>query len=95
MTWVYWQTTFLPSKLFVRVSSRLLKPQDRKSGLVSNTNIYIHVCANRVISAIVSGGFATVHPNNRLTINAVEAAPLEDFSLEVSMAASLVKMLLY
>lgn len=31
----------------------------------------------------VSGGFATVHPNNKLTINAVEAAPLEDFSLEV------------
>jgi F-type H+-transporting ATPase subunit delta len=31
----------------------------------------------------VSGGFATVHPNNLLTINAVEAAPLEDFSLEV------------
>ncbi|KLO14285.1 ATP-synthase delta-subunit [Schizopora paradoxa] len=30
----------------------------------------------------VSGGFATVHPNNKLTINAVEAAPLEDFSLE-------------
>jgi len=30
----------------------------------------------------VSGGFATVHPNNRLTINAVEAAPLEDFSIE-------------
>jgi len=31
----------------------------------------------------VSGGFATVHPNNKLTINAVEAAPLEDFSAEV------------
>lgn len=31
----------------------------------------------------VSGGFATVHPNNRLTINVVEAAPLEDFSIEV------------
>ncbi|TFK44333.1 ATP-synthase delta-subunit [Crucibulum laeve] len=30
----------------------------------------------------VSGGFATVHPNNKLTINVVEAAPLEDFSLE-------------
>jgi len=30
----------------------------------------------------VSGGFATVHPNNKLTINAVEAAPLEDFSPE-------------
>jgi len=32
----------------------------------------------------VSGGFATVHPNNKLTINAVEAAPLEAFSAEVS-----------
>ncbi|KAF9793415.1 epsilon subunit of F1F0-ATP synthase N-terminal domain-containing protein [Thelephora terrestris] len=30
----------------------------------------------------VSGGFATVHPNNKLTINAVEAAPLEAFSAE-------------
>ncbi|KAG8999118.1 hypothetical protein FRB90_012145 [Tulasnella sp. 427] len=30
----------------------------------------------------VSGGFATVHPNNALTINAVEGAPLEDFSAE-------------
>ncbi|KAF9464937.1 ATP synthase subunit delta, mitochondrial [Collybia nuda] len=30
----------------------------------------------------VSSGFATVHPNNKLTINVVEAAPLEDFSLE-------------
>ena len=33
---------------------------------------------------IVSGGFAVVHPNNTLTINAVEGAPLEDFSPEVS-----------
>ncbi|PFH53756.1 hypothetical protein AMATHDRAFT_54252 [Amanita thiersii Skay4041] len=30
----------------------------------------------------VSGGFATVHPNNRLTINVVEAAPLDHFSPE-------------
>ncbi|KZP05945.1 epsilon subunit of F1F0-ATP synthase N-terminal domain-containing protein [Athelia psychrophila] len=30
----------------------------------------------------VSGGFATVHPNNKLTINAVAAAPLEDFSAD-------------
>ncbi|GLB37674.1 putative ATP synthase [Lyophyllum shimeji] len=29
-----------------------------------------------------SSGFATVHPNNKLTINVVEAAPLETFSLE-------------
>ncbi|KAI0066067.1 epsilon subunit of F1F0-ATP synthase N-terminal domain-containing protein [Artomyces pyxidatus] len=34
----------------------------------------------------VSGGFATVHPNNSLTINAVEAAPLEDFSSEAIRA---------
>ncbi|KAF8578010.1 epsilon subunit of F1F0-ATP synthase N-terminal domain-containing protein [Ramaria rubella] len=34
----------------------------------------------------VSGGFATVHPNNNLTINAVEAAPLEDFSPEAIRA---------
>ena len=36
------------------------------------------------VCALVSGGFATVHPNNKLTINAVEAAPLEDFSQEVN-----------
>ncbi|KAH9942479.1 epsilon subunit of F1F0-ATP synthase N-terminal domain-containing protein [Epithele typhae] len=34
----------------------------------------------------VSGGFATVHPNNKLTINAVEAAPLESFSTEAVRA---------
>ncbi|PKI83507.1 delta subunit of the central stalk of mitochondrial F1F0 ATP synthase, atp16 [Malassezia vespertilionis] len=32
----------------------------------------------------VSSGFATVHPNNSLTINAVEAFPLEDFSIEAA-----------
>lgn len=32
---------------------------------------------------VASGGFATVHPNNKLTINVIEAAPLEDFSAEV------------
>ncbi|KAI5890534.1 epsilon subunit of F1F0-ATP synthase N-terminal domain-containing protein [Schizophyllum commune H4-8] len=34
----------------------------------------------------VSGGFATVHPGNKLTINAIEAAPLEDFSPEAIKA---------
>ena len=46
-----------------------------------NTVASVSVLTRR--SVPVSGGFATVHPNNRLTINAVEAAPLEDFSLEV------------
>ena len=31
----------------------------------------------------VSAGFATVHGNNTLTINAVEAYPLDKFSTEV------------
>ena len=30
----------------------------------------------------VSGGFATIHPNNRLTVNAVEAYSLDQFSPE-------------
>ncbi|PVG00387.1 putative ATP synthase delta chain precursor, mitochondrial [Serendipita vermifera] len=30
----------------------------------------------------ISGGFATMHPHNELTVNAVEAAPLEDFSAD-------------
>jgi len=30
----------------------------------------------------VSGGFATVHPNNKLTVNVIEAAPLDAFSAE-------------
>ncbi|TFK26503.1 ATP-synthase delta-subunit [Coprinopsis marcescibilis] len=30
----------------------------------------------------VSSGFATVHPNNKLTINVVEGAPLDEFSLD-------------
>lgn len=33
---------------------------------------------------LVSGGFAVVQPNSELSINAVEAYPLEDFSAEVS-----------
>lgn len=32
---------------------------------------------------IVSGGFATVQPGSKLSINAVEGYPLEDFSPEV------------
>ncbi|EIM82788.1 epsilon subunit of F1F0-ATP synthase N-terminal domain-containing protein [Stereum hirsutum FP-91666 SS1] len=42
--------------------------------------------ANSSKKWFVSGGFATVHPNNKLTINAVEAAPLEDFSSEAIRA---------
>ncbi|CAO3668025.1 unnamed protein product [Rhizopus stolonifer] len=31
---------------------------------------------------IVSGGFATINPDSSLNINAVEASPLEELSLE-------------
>lgn len=47
------------------------------------TSIATHLNYGRHSSHVVSGGFAIVHPNNSLTINAVEAAPLEDFSPEV------------
>ncbi len=47
---------------------------------------FVSLLAPLLISTwfVVSGGFANVHPNNKLTINAIEAAPLEDFSPEVS-----------
>ncbi|KAJ9477626.1 ATP synthase subunit delta, mitochondrial [Pseudozyma hubeiensis] len=35
----------------------------------------------------VSGGFATVHPNNKLVVNAIEAYPLEQFSAEAVRSA--------
>ncbi|EKM54555.1 uncharacterized protein PHACADRAFT_258487 [Phanerochaete carnosa HHB-10118-sp] len=42
--------------------------------------------ANASKKFFVSGGFATVHPNNKLTVNVVEAAPLESFSAEAVRA---------
>ncbi|PWN28887.1 putative ATP synthase delta chain precursor, mitochondrial [Jaminaea rosea] len=35
----------------------------------------------------VSGGFATMHPNNRLTVNAIEAYPIDDFSPDAVRSA--------
>lgn len=35
----------------------------------------------------VSGGFATVHPNNKLVVNAIEAYPLDQFSAEAVRSA--------
>ena len=37
------------------------------------------------MASSVSSGFATIHPNNKLTINVVEAAPLGEFSIEVTI----------
>ncbi|GAA5902092.1 hypothetical protein JCM5296_006602 [Sporobolomyces johnsonii] len=44
--------------------------------------------ANESKKWFVSGGFANVHPNNTLTINAVEAYPLDAFSPEVRYLSS-------
>ncbi len=48
-------------------------------------SLFLISCSSspHLVMFLVSGGFATVHPNNSLTINAIEAAPLEDFSPEV------------
>ncbi|GAA5820666.1 hypothetical protein JCM3770_004957 [Rhodotorula araucariae] len=42
----------------------------------------IEGAANESKKWFVSGGFANVHPNNTLTVNAVEAYPLDAFSPE-------------
>lgn len=36
---------------------------------------------------IVSGGFATINPDNSLNINAVEAFPIDQIAPEVNIAA--------
>ena len=41
----------------------------------------------RLRRSLVSGGFAVVQPGSKLSINAVEGFPLEDFSAEVSLLA--------
>lgn len=45
------------------------------------SSLSLHPC-----SSTVSGGFAVVQPNSALSINAVEAYPLEDFSAEAVRA---------
>ena len=39
----------------------------------------------RRVHPLVSGGFAIVQPGSKLSINAVEGFPLEDFSADVSL----------
>lgn len=70
------------------------------SPLTSSRSLYLYQCgscldrrehqryrtkhANCAPFSAVSTGFATVHGNNTLTINAVEAYPLDKFTAEVS-----------
>jgi hypothetical protein len=70
-----------PSKLYDQAWLRLLsRTRVLKSFLVRALLLVMSLSSHK---NIVSGGFATVHPNNKLTINVVEGAPLEDFSIEV------------
>lgn len=50
------------------------------------TGLHCNVIVLTGIGLIVSGGFAVVQPDSRLSVNAVEAYPLEDFSAEVSFS---------
>jgi len=73
---------FHQSNLCVLVLLKLSKTRDLKNSSVCCSISIFEAYAS--FEHIVSGGIATVHPNNKLTINAVEGASLEDFSIEVS-----------
>ena len=75
--WVSYPITFLQLLNLNLVSLKsLLMAQVEINGLVQL--FYVR----RFIVCTVSGGFATVQPGNLLSINAVEAYALEDFSPE-------------
>jgi hypothetical protein len=93
---VFLPTTFLLSKHYAQVFLRSLKLLVvRRSGLVRPTLDPHKKLSLNIFLEPVSSGFATVHPNNKLTVNVVEAAPLEEFSLEVRSSISHVTRYLY
>lgn len=47
--------------------------------------IFLFFSFTLIYSFVVSGGFATMQPSSDLYINAIEAYPLDDFSLEVNI----------
>jgi F-type H+-transporting ATPase subunit delta len=52
-------------------------------GKWNNTRRAWHCRKDLPLFTLVSGGFATINPDNSLNINAVEACPLNEISLEV------------
>lgn len=63
---------------------RLLRQQvNQRSTSVGGTH---RIIIERLTVNIVSSGFASVHPNNTLTINAVEAFDLSAFDKSVGAA---------
>ncbi|KAK0520145.1 delta subunit of the central stalk of mitochondrial F1F0 ATP synthase, atp16 [Tilletia horrida] len=64
------------------LASHVPSVEELKPGLVE-----VVESGNSTKKWFVSGGFATVHPNNKLTINAIEAFPLESFSPEAVRSA--------
>lgn len=83
VTWVSLLTMFLLSNNWTLVLLRLLRVlKSPRSSLVRYfENKKYPLLISYFIT--VSGGFATINPDNSLNINAVEASPLEEFSLEV------------
>ena len=82
-TWVFLLTMYRPSRPSGLVLWKLLSQMaPARSSLVRLTSLFFWGGRYTDITLLASGGFATVHPNNKLTINVIEAAPLEDFSPE-------------
>lgn len=85
VTWVSWPTTFPPLRPFDRDCWRSSSPavlrntSVRYADGVNESRLGVLMCAILTVSA----GFATVHGNNTLTINAVEAYEMDSFSPEV------------
>ena len=83
-TWVSLLTMYRPSRPSDLVLWKLLSQMaPARSSLVRLTAFFLGGGGEYTdIPLLASGGFATVHPNNKLTINVIEAAPLEEFSPE-------------
>lgn len=67
------------SKQFFRMFAPVSQPKQGRWIVGGQPNLHILILT-------VSGGFAVVQPNSALSINAVEAYPLEDFSAEAVRA---------
>ena len=80
--WVYWPIT---SPLLSN-SDLVLSTSLKRVVAASNFSVWLTMCLSRnwrlTPTLLVSGGFAVVQPDSQLSINAVEAFPLDSFSLD-------------
>lgn len=83
-----------PAEMVFRVSlPKPGLPLNRGPGMLRRCVLCVKECvADFNLVTIVSGGFANMHPSGLLTVNAVEAYPLSDFSADVSFKTSSVSL---